>query len=264
MPPTDPITSLQNPRVKQIVRLRDRRHRDRQGVFIAEGVREVSRAMAAGLQPVEAFICPERLGVTPAEFASLGAVTVSESVLAKMAYRDPPEGVLATFQQPDREIASLAIPRPSDLYLVLVGTEKPGNLGAMIRTAAAAGCAAVLVAEADIDLWNPNCLRNSTGAIFDLPTVAADAGQVRAWLAGNDIFTAAAVVEEGQTLWTAELPPDRPIAVIIGPEHVGLDAEWTRFADRRLTIPTAGGSVDSLNASAAAAVVLFELVRRRL
>src|SRR5688572_13345066 len=151
MAPSDPITSLQNPRVKQIVRLRERRHRDRAGVFIAEGVREVGRAMAAGLKVVEAFICPERLGVTPAE------------------------------------LAALAAPRGNALYLVLVGTEKPGNLGAMIRTAAAAGCAGVLVAEANVDLWNPNCLRNSTGAVFDLPTVTADADEVRTWLAAHDL-----------------------------------------------------------------------------
>lgn len=259
----DPITSLQNPRVKHIVRLRERRHRDRAGVFIAEGVREVGRAMAAGLKVVEAFICPERLDVTPPELAALDATPVSEPVLAKMAYRNPPEGVLAVFEQPTRTLASLAAQRADAIFLVLVGTEKPGNLGAMIRTAAAAGCAGVLVADADVDLWNPNCLRNSTGAIFDLPTVAADAVEVRNWLADQHVFTAAAVVEEGQSLWAADLPADRTIALVIGPEHAGLDEAWTAFADCRLRIPTAGGLVDSLNASAAAGVLLFELVRRR-
>lgn len=260
---SDPISSVQNPRIKRIVRLRERRHRDGEGVFLAEGVREVTRALAAGLKPVEAFIWPQRLGVQPAELASLEATPVSGAVLAKMAYRDPPEGVLAVFEQPVRTLASLAAPRPGDLFLVLVGTEKPGNLGAMLRTAAAAGCAAVLVAEANVDLWNPNCLRNSTGAIFSLPTVVAEAAEVRAWLSTRDVHTAAAVVEDGENLWTADLPTDRPIALVIGPEHAGLDEAWTQSADRRLTIPTARGVIDSLNASTAAAVLLFELVRRR-
>ena len=259
----DPITSLQNPRVKQIVRLRERRHRDRDGVFIAEGVREVSRALSAGLEAVEAYICPSRLGITPAELAGLETTEVTEPVLAKMAYRDPPEGVLAVFQQPERTLASLPVGQGGAIYLVLVGTEKPGNLGAMIRTAAAAGCAGVLVAGADVDLWNPNCLRNSTGAIFDLPTAVAGEDDVRRWLETNCIFTAAAVVEQGESLWTAEVPSDRSVALMIGPEHAGLDDAWTNAADVRLTIPTARGVVDSLNASTAAAVLLFELVRRR-
>lgn len=266
----DLISSLQNPRIKRIVRLRDRKHRDRDGIFLAEGVREVGRALQAGLTSLESFICPARLGITPAELASLDATLVTDAVLTKMAYRNPPEGVLAVFEQPNRTLASLAAQpdggsaRHAGLFLVLVGTEKPGNLGAMIRTAAAAGCAGVLVADADVDLWNPNCLRNCTGAIFDLPTVVADVAEVRAWLKTNDIFTVAAVVEQGESLWAANLPSDRPIALVIGPEHAGLDADWLRFADCRLTIPTAGGLVDSLNASTAAAVLLFELVRRRL
>ena len=254
------LTSLQNPRVKRIVRLRNRRERDREGVFVVEGEREVGRALAAGLEVEEAYVLPDRLtGDLP--FADRPQ-EVSPEVMAKMSYRDPPTGVLGVFRTPRRTLDDLAVP-PRAIFLVAVNTQKPGNLGAMARTAAAAGCAGVIAAEADVDVFNPNAIRNSTGAIFSTPVVAADADAVRRWLAASKIHSVATVTAGGEDLWTGEWDTPGAVAILIGPEHEGLDAGWTDFANGHLSIPTSGEGVDSLNASNAAAVVLFEVIRRR-
>lgn len=255
-----PITSLQNPRVKQVVRLRNRRDREREGVFVIEGEREVNRALAAGAEVVEAFVCPDRLR----EAVDLpdNPYEVSAEVMAKMSYRDPPTGVLVVCRTPEHSLDDVKV-TPFSVLLVAVGTEKPGNLGAMVRTAATAGCAAVIAAGPDVDIYNPNAIRNSTGAIFSTPTVAAPERDVLRWLREQNVPLVATVVEGGKPLWTAELPPSGPLAIVIGPEHAGLDATWTDAAEYRVTIPSATGAIDSLNSSNAAAVLLFEVARRR-
>jgi len=147
------ITSLDNPRVKAVVRLRSGRERRRSGLFVAEGPREVERARAAGLRIVTTYFAPELLAWDEGE-------EVSGRVLAKMAYRSEPEGVLAVVEAPAREL-----PRGGTLYLVAVGVEKPGNLGAMARTADAAGADALLVAGRDPDPWNPNAIRTRRNSL---------------------------------------------------------------------------------------------------
>ena len=264
MPP-DPITSPANPRVKRVARLRDRRQRDREGVFVAEGSRDVERALAAGLRAVEVYATDGRPDAT----------AVSGEAMRRMSYRQSPPDVLAVFETPRRTLDDLPA---GELYLVAVGTEKPGNLGAMARTAAAAGCAGVIAAGADVDWFNPNAIRNSTGAVFSLPCVACDEPSALAWLRARPIHTLATVASDpkdpdspkprrqpriGATpLWDAEVP-DVPLAVVVGPEHEGLPPPWLDAADLRVTVPIAPGPIDSLNAATAAAVVLFELARRR-
>src|SRR5215470_6445549 len=162
------ITSLDNARVKEVVRLRGARERRRTGLFVAEGPREVARARAAGLHVVATYFAPGLLEWNEGE-------EVSERVLAKMAYRAEPEGVIAVVQAP----APAELPRAGTLLLVAVGIAKPGNLGAMARTAEAAGADALVVAEAQADVWNPNAIRASTGAVFTLPVVEATLDDVR-------------------------------------------------------------------------------------
>ena len=162
------ITSVDNPRVKDVVRLRTGRERRRTGLFIAEGRREVERATAAGLNVVATYFVPTLIDWPDGD-------EVSERVLAKMAYRAEPEGVLAVVEVPRREL-----PPNGTLYLAAVAIEKPGNLGAMARTAEAAGADALIVAEAQADPWNPNAIRASTGAVFTLPVVEATLDEVRA------------------------------------------------------------------------------------
>ena len=239
------ISSVDNPRVKDVVRLRKARERRRSGLFIAEGPREVERARAAGLTIVATYFASRLLDWPDGE-------EVSERVLAKMAYRAEPEGVIAVVEAPHREL-----PPNGTLYLVAVGIEKPGNLGAMARTADAAGVDALIVAETQADPWNPNAIRASTGAVFTLPIVEATLADV----AALPQMKIAAVLEATQ----AHTAPDYtgPTAFLIGAEDAGLDDAWRELADAEVVIPMKGAVADSLNASTAAAVLLFEAVRQR-
>jgi TrmH family RNA methyltransferase len=240
------ITSVDNPRVKDVVRLRKSRERRRTGLFVAEGPREVERALAAGLTVVASYAAPELIEWPhPAE-------EVSERVLRKMSYRAEPEGVLAVVEIPRREL-----PRDGTLFLVAVGIEKPGNLGAMARSADAAGADALLVAEAEADPWNPNAIRASTGAVFTLPIVETTLDDVRALPAQ---LVAAAV---GAPTAHTDADLTGPTTIAVGAEDMGLDPRWTDAAALTVSIPMHGRTADSLNASNAAAILLFEAVRQR-
>jgi TrmH family RNA methyltransferase len=239
------ITSVDNPRVKEVVRLRSGRARRRLGLFVAEGPREVERARAAGLRAVATYFAPRLLVWDEGE-------EVSERVLAKMTYRGEPEGVVAVFETPTREL-----PRNGTLYLVAVGIEKPGNLGAMARTADAAGADALVVAEARADVWNPNAIRASTGAVFTLPIVEATLDDV----CGLGTQVVAATVGAPTRYTDADLAA--PTTVVVGAEDEGLGERWRAAADLEVAIPIRGSAADSLNAATAAAILLFEAVRQR-
>jgi len=239
------ITSVDNPRVKDVVRLRTGRERRRSGLFVAEGRREVERAVAAGLNVVATYFAPALIDWPNGE-------EVSERVLAKMAYRAEPEGVLAVVEAPRREL-----PANGTLYLAAVAIEKPGNLGAIARTAAAAGVDALLIAEAQADPWNPNAIRASTGAVFSLPVVEATLHEVRA-LPAELVATAT-----GATTEYTDADLTGPVTVAVGAEDTGLPRPWLDAATHNVTIPLAPGATDSLNAATAAAIVLFEARRQR-
>jgi len=239
------ISSVDNPRVKDVVRLRKARERRRSGLFIAEGPREVERARLAGLTIVATYFAPSLLDWTEGE-------EVSERVLAKMAYRAEPEGVIAVVEAPHREL-----PRNGSLYLVAVGIEKPGNLGAMARTADAAGVDALVVAETQADPWNPNAIRASTGAVFSLPVVEATLDDVKRL----PVRLVAATPTASAAYTTADLAA--PTALAIGAEDAGLPTAWNQAADLSVSIPLRTATTDSLNAATAAAIILFEARRQR-
>jgi TrmH family RNA methyltransferase len=217
-------------------------------LLIAEGLREVERALAAGLVARAVYVAPELLP----EWSRPGAEEVSARVLAKMAYRGEPEGVLAVLEAPQHTLAPEAT-----LLLVAVNIEKPGNLGAMARTADAAGADALLIAGPNFDPWNPNAIRASTGAVFTLPVLEATRDDIAA-LPQRKV---GAVLDAPR----AHTAPDytHPTAFLIGAEDEGLDETWRALADDEVVIPMRGTSADSLNASTAAAVLLFEAVRQR-
>lgn len=242
------ITSVENPRVREVLRLRRSRERRRAGLLLAEGPREVARALAAGLTARAVYVAPE---LAPA-WDGPCTDEVSARVLAKMAYRAEPEGVLAIFEAPRR-----AVPDDATLVLVAVGIEKPGNLGAMARTADAAGADALLVAGADSDPWNPNAIRASTGAVFTLPIVEVRLADVQAL----PLRRVAAVVGAPTTYTAADLTA--PTAVLVGAEDAGLDTAWRDAADLQVSVPMRARTVDSLNAATTAAIILFEAVRQR-
>jgi TrmH family RNA methyltransferase len=239
------ITSPDNPRVKEVLRLRRSRDRRREGLFVAEGPREVARARDAGLRLRAVYHAPALLDWDEGE-------EVDVRVLAKMSYRAEPEGVLAVVEVPRRELP----PEPG-LLLVAVGIEKPGNLGAMARTADAAGADALLVAEARSDPWNPNAIRASTGAVFTLPILDVSREDVRAL----EVSKVAAVLGAATRHTDADLL--QPTAFLVGAEDEGLPAPWRGVADLEVAIPMHARTVDSLNAAASAAVLLFEAVRQR-
>jgi TrmH family RNA methyltransferase len=267
MPNPTEITSLQNPRVKALVKLRDHRGRRSAGLFIAEGYREVSRAIDAGLRIQSIWNCfdlqPGTTGLT--YDGDCEWVCVPEPVFRKIAYVRDPEGILAVCVPPRWSVDALPPADKTTLDLIAVGTEKPGNLGAMVRTADLAGCRSVIAAGTPIDCVNPNAIRASTAAVFTLPTISLGEDDALAYLREHNIRLVAAVVdgeiEHTQADYTG------PCAIAIGPEDTGLSDAWRQAArdtgGATVTIPTVGRSADSLNASVAAGILLFEAVRQR-
>ncbi|MCC7203695.1 MAG: RNA methyltransferase [Phycisphaeraceae bacterium] len=282
MPPPRAITSLDNPRVKQVVSLLRHRQRDKQGLFVAEGVRQITRALAAGLPLVELYECPDLLasaavgGVFDA-IPSSQRLHVTEPVMQKMAYRaEHAEGVLAVFKQPSWSLDDLELPK-SPLILVAVGLTKPGNLGAIARSLEAAGGHALFVADAQVDPFNPNALHASTGAVFTLPVVCESSARLMAFLVSRSIPIHPAVPPPAPAKPVHEVDLTGPIALVIGTEHAGLTAPWWIgkpptgntsgggvTSGGAIFIPMAGKIVDSLNASVAAGILLFEARRQRL
>lgn len=239
------ITSIDNPRVKEVLRLRKSRARREEGLFVAEGPREVRRARDAGLAIEATYFAPALIAWDEGE-------EVDERVLRKLSYRAEPEGVIAVVQIPQR-----TVPDDATLVLVAVGIEKPGNLGAMARTADAAGADALLVAEARSDPWNPNAIRASTGAVFTLPIVDATREDVQS-LPQRKVAAAL-----GARRSHTDADYTQPTAFLVGAEDGGLSEPYLDLADDRVVIPMHARTADSLNASAAAAVLLFEAVRQR-
>jgi TrmH family RNA methyltransferase len=260
------ITSLQNPRVKQLVKLRDRRPRDEAGVFLIEGYREIRRALEKGIQLGEFYFCPDWfLGenepalIAQAEAAGAQPFELSKETFAKVAYRERPDGLLAVAPQWKRRLEDLA--RPAEPFLLVVESiEKPGNLGTILRSADAAGCDAVIVCDPVTDIFNPNVVRASTGVLFSVPVVVSDSASVHAWLKGKGI-RAAATTPHTPNLYT-QTDLRGPLAVIMGSEQYGLSEYWMKNSDVLVRIPMAG-QADSLNVAMATIITLFEAVRQR-
>ena len=262
------ITSTANPRVQAVVRLRKRRGREAAGQFVVEGRREVARAIQAGVELDEVFVCPELgaggVGDVVGDVAGRVEVTeVSAAVFGRMSYRDGPDGVLAVARPFPTDLGRLS-PPPDALVLVVAGLEKPGNLGAVVRSAAAAGAYAVVAADPVTDVFNPNTVRASQGALFSLPLAVGTAAEVRGWLDEHRIPAYAAGPGDS-TLAPWDLPLAAAAALVVGAEDRGLDPAWFDHAAAPVAIPMPGAraGVDSLNAATAAAVLLFEAVRQR-
>lgn len=263
MPPT--ITSLQNPRVKHVVQLRDHRHRRRAGQMLVEGHDELRLALAGGARPQTLFVCTELQ--RPADDAlraqadALAAevIEVARPVFEKMAYRENPDGWLAVFAAHAARLDDLVLgDRP--LLVVAQAIEKPGNLGALLRSADAAGATAVVVCDPVTDINNPNVVRSSRGTRFTVPVIEASTSEVLQWLRSHTIRILAATPQAIRSYTEADLRG--PLAIAIGAEDTGLTAAWLQQADMTVRIPMRG-RVNSLNAATAAALLLFEAVRQR-
>lgn len=260
------ITSLQNDRVKDLVRLRNRRERDRAEVTIIEEPMVISRALDAGYPMQTLFFCPARLAPEDLDLldrlrdlVGLEIVEVNEPVMDKISYRDQAKGLLVVAPQVTRDLKSLDLGE-SPLLVILEAVEKPGNLGAVLRVADGAGADAVIICGGGTDLFNPNVLRASRGSFFTVPSVAAGTDVVQDFLRSRNIASVA-TSPVADHRWD-EVGLAGPTALVLGTEHEGLSSDWLSQADLTVGIPMLG-SGDSLNVSTSAAVLLYEAVRQR-
>lgn len=261
------ITSPHNPLIKNIAVLgakaRDRRE---QGLFVAEGLREVELALRSGYE-AEVLLFEE--AVTPlsvvenllknAASQPREIIATNSMVFEKIAYRTGVPNVVAVLKMKTPTLTDLRL-SDNPLLLIMESVEKPGNLGAMLRTADATGVDAVLVCDPHTDVFNPNAIRASLGAIFTVPVVACSSEEAVAFLRSKQIKTMATWLEAAGSLYATDLR--QPLAFVLGAEAIGISEFWVEQADERIIIPMVG-QVDSLNVSASAAVVLFEAVRQR-
>lgn len=261
----EPITSLQNERVKRIVKLqRKASFRRAEGLTVIEGAREVTRAIENGWQPVELWAgSPAGLSffhcLEDVSQASCLLFQCSENIFDKITYRDNPDGVLAVGPLISRTLDELEL-QENPLILVAEGVEKPGNLGALLRSADGAGADAVIVCNPATDLNNPNVIRNSIGTLFYLPVVEATSDEAIAFLKEKKIQILSAV-PDAETVYT-DCDLTGPLAIAVGAEDQGLSGLWMNSSDLNLKIPMLGKN-DSLNVSVSAAILLFEAVRQR-
>lgn len=248
------ITSPGNERIKSLVRLRDRSERHRTGLFTVEGERLYTRAVESDLTPVVTYVGEDG-------FKTVGdVVSVEPSVLDKASYRKRSQGIIGVFRQFGTDLGEVDV-SANPLLLVLEGIEKPGNLGAMMRTAAAAGADAVVTVGGTVDPFNPNVVRSSTGALFTLPLAVSSWEDTAPWLERHGVSAVGTSPDGDVSLWDADL--GGPVAIVIGGEDAGLSGQAAALARELVVVPQTGRGVDSLNASVAAAVVLFEAVRQR-
>ena len=263
--------------IKRLVRLRTRRERDAQGVWLIEGARELERAAQAGIRLLHLFTCTELLSVDAARVRpvlegqeSMDTTELSRPAFEKVSGRENPDGLLALAVPPS---PALPVPGEQTTVLLLLGLEKPGNLGALLRSADGAGVDAVLVVEdgpekgspgagegRGTDLGNPGVIRASQGSLFSQPVLSLPEDQVLSWLRHHRFSLVACTPEATLPYWDA--PLSGRVALCLGSEHGGLPERWRELADVRVSIPMQG-QADSLNVSVAGALVLYEALRQR-
>ena len=256
------ITSLHNPTVKNLVKLRQRRARDRQQLMLIDGARALRLALHNTF-PITTIYFDEDVAHIHADLLQRARVTgvvlqeVSAAVFHKIGYGDNPDGILGVAAQPRAELTALPA-RGLPLYVVTEGFEKPGNLGAILRSADAAGVTGLIVCDSQTDIWNPNVIRASQGAFCTVPIAIATAPEVLAWLRQRHIQILVATPSASQCYTEVDLR--LPSALIMGAEHAGVSSIW--HSEHPIRIPMAG-QIDSLNVAQTAAILLFEAVRQR-
>jgi RNA methyltransferase, TrmH family len=260
------LTSPQNPRVKQVIALRERKERKRTGQLVIEGRDEIALALTSGVQPQTVFFCPALFGQSdPSPLqdqlrgTSAEKIEVDERVFQKMAYRENPDGWLAVAALPYLTLDELQLKSPAFL-VVVEAVEKPGNLGAILRSADAAGVDGLILCDPTVDIGNPNVIRASRGTAFSVKVAEATSAQTLAWLQQKNISVVASTPEASQPFTQLNLRV--PLAVAVGTEDKGLSDLWRQGATLTASIPMLG-QVNSLNVAQAATLFLFEVVRQR-
>lgn len=255
------ITSAQNPRVKYLLTLQQKsQERKSAGRFVVEGRRELMHCIEAGYRVDSAFVREDLLG-TPDLSLPQGTslIPVNARVYERIAYRGGTEGIVAIVESRTLRLTDLRL-RPNPLIVVLESVEKPGNLGAVLRSADAAQADAVIVCDPMTDLFNPNLIRSSIGAIFSVPCVACSSEDCISFLKERHIQILTAQLQDSRPYY--DTPMQQGTAIVMGTESTGLTAVWRKAADAHIRIPMLG-RLDSLNVSVSAAILLFEAVRQR-
>ena len=250
------ITSVQNARIKHVVALQQKSSlRREEGLFVVEGQREIEHCIACGYNVTELFVM-DNLDYT----GSILATRVSPQVYEKMAYRGSTEGLIAVAKVKDHSLRSLLFPSSSPLIVVLESVEKPGNLGAILRTAEAAGVDAVIVCDPLTDLYNPNLIRASIGGVFCVPTAVCTSQECIAFLKEHGVRILTAQLQDSYEYYDYDMR--QATAIVMGTESTGLTPQWREAADAHIRIPMLG-RLDSLNVSVSAAILMYEAVRQR-
>ena len=256
------ITSTQNPKVKNLLALEKPRERRKQCLFVVEGKKEIGLALKAGYKIGNLFFCEDI--ITRQELQSLGAdekllIPVSKDVFDKLAVRENSGGVLAVAEQKTHRLEEIKL-KENPLILILESVEKPGNLGAILRTADAAGVDAVIICDPQTDFYNPNVIRSSIGCIFTVQTASASSEDTLAWLKKNNIAVYCTYLKASQQYHLVDYK--KPCAIVMGTEATGLSDTWVNASTANIIIPMQG-AIDSMNVSTATAVVVFEAKRQR-
>lgn len=258
------ITSAQNPKIRTLLELQEKsKARRKTGLFVVEGRRELLHCIEVGYEPHTVFICTEILRQEELEEIAgkcdCNFINLPQHLYDKVAYRGGTEGVIAELHCKEMTLESLKL-KENPLVVVLEAVEKPGNLGAVLRSADASGVDAVIVCDPLTDMYNPNLIRSSIGAIFTVPTATATSEETIAWLKAKGIKIYTAQLQDSE--WYYDTDMKGGTAIVMGTEATGLTDAWRKAAEAHIKIPMLG-KLDSLNVSVSAAILMFEAVRQR-
>lgn len=258
------INSLQNSQIKELVKLRKASERRKRGEILIEGYKEIKLAQDSGQITLRLFYCDEYAQgkFSPDTLMTKETFELSSAVFDKISYRDNPDGFLAVISRPENYLTGIKLTkdRPA-LIIVLESVEKPGNLGAILRTADAAGVDAVIVCDTQTDIYNPNVIRSSLGTLFTVPVAIASNREALEWLKENEIKILAATPEADDIYSDQNMA--KALAIVVGAEHDGLSEFWLSQADILVKLPMLG-KIDSLNASVSTAILTYEALRQRI
>lgn len=261
------ILSPQNTTVKQLFQLREKsRSRKKEQLFLIEGVQETLLALEGGYTINDIYLCTEILPIDTFEqqfskhLLHTQITEISIEVYQKLAYRTSTEGVLAVAQWKDLSLDKLLLQSKSPLLLIAEAPEKPGNIGALLRTADAANVDAVIIANPRTDMYNPNIIRSSVGCVFTNNIAIGSTSEIIKYLKDHSINIYTAILQEAVNYTTQNYTT--PTAIVVGTEHDGLSEEWRKASTQNIIIPMQG-SVDSMNVSVAAGILIFEAKRQR-
>ncbi len=260
MPGIKQITSLQNPFIKQLLLLKDKsRERKKTGLFVIEGQRELELAQKGGYDIDTVLVCPELFHHPATPSYSHPVIQLSKNVYEKLAHRGSSEGIIALAKAKTHRLETIQLSK-NPLVLVAEAPEKPGNIGALLRTADAANVDAVLIANPKSDMYNPNIVRSSVGCVFTTQIGLGTTEEIIAFLKNNGITIYCAALSASKNY--ADCNYKKPTAIVVGTEATGLTHDWLEHAHQNIIIPMQG-EIDSMNVSVSAAILIFEAKRQR-